>query len=77
MLKNISEPDNKLSKFESKQHQLPLPRYPRLAASVNHYQNEIIFSQEGRNFVFKVNGKTNKALQKIEYEALFLISGLS
>ncbi|BAY86753.1 hypothetical protein NIES267_62640 [Calothrix parasitica NIES-267] len=64
MLQDISEPGNKLSEFEIKQHQLPLPRYPRLAASVNHYQNEIIFSQEGRNFVFKVNCKTNKSLRK-------------
>lgn len=65
MLQNISESDNKLPEFEGKEHQLPLPQYPKLAASVNQYQNKIIFSQEGRDFAFQINSKTEKALQKV------------
>ena len=65
MLDNISETDAKLPEFEGKQHQLPLPVYPKLAASVNQYQNQIIFSQEGRDFAFQVNAQSEKALQKV------------
>ncbi|MBV6627146.1 MAG: hypothetical protein KI793_30115 [Rivularia sp. (in: Bacteria)] len=65
MLNKISTTDKKLSEFEGKQHKLPLPQYPKLTASVNLYQNQIIFSQEGRDFAFQVNAQTEKALQKV------------
>jgi len=42
------ERDLKPEEFKSKQQQLPLPTYPKLIASVNRYQDRIIFSQEGR-----------------------------
>lgn len=65
MLNNILESDTKLPEFQGKQHQLPLPLYPKLAASVNQYQDKIIFSQKGRDFAFQVNSRTVKALQKV------------
>ncbi|AFY52802.1 hypothetical protein Riv7116_0194 [Rivularia sp. PCC 7116] len=65
MLDNISVTDAKLPEFEGKQHKLPLPQYPKLAASVNQYQNQIIFSQQGRDFAFQVNSQSEKALHKV------------
>ncbi|MGB3637878.1 MAG: hypothetical protein WBA39_09935 [Rivularia sp. (in: cyanobacteria)] len=63
--KSNSEPELKLQGFEGKQQQLPLPQYPKLAASVNSYQEQIIFSQEGRDFAFQINSQTGDKLKKI------------
>ncbi|MEO1373364.1 MAG: hypothetical protein AAFW70_03370 [Cyanobacteria bacterium J06635_10] len=63
--KSNLEPELKLQGFEGKQHQLPLPQYPKLAASINSYQEQIIFSQEGRDFAFQVNSQTGNKLKKI------------
>lgn len=60
-----SEPELKPQEFKGKQQQLALPLYPKLAASVNSYPDKIIFSQEGRDFAFQLNGQIEKALQKV------------
>jgi len=60
-----SNSDSKLEQFKGKQHKLPLPQYPKLNASINRYQNEIIFSQEGRDFAFQINGQAEKSLHKV------------
>ncbi|GEM_PF-1575534 len=59
------ERDLKPEEFKSKQQQLPLPTYPKLIASVNRYQDTIIFSQEGRDFGIEINGSTVEKLKKI------------
>ncbi len=63
--KSNLEPELKVQGFEGKQQQLPLPLYPKLAASVNSYQEQIIFSQEGRDFAFQINSQTGDKLKKI------------
>jgi len=64
--KNLDlEVNSKLPEFKGKQHQLPLPQYPKLAASVNSYQNRIIFSQSGRDFAFEINYQTGEIIKKI------------
>ena len=67
------EPELKLKGFEGKQQRLPLPLYPKLAASVNSYQDKIIFSQEGRDFAFKINRQTGDKLKKV----LIMMDGTS
>ncbi|MEM9922993.1 MAG: hypothetical protein AAF915_04460 [Cyanobacteria bacterium P01_D01_bin.50] len=59
------EPELKLQGFEGKQQQLPLPQYPKLAASINSYQDRIIFSQEGRDFALQINSQTGNRLKKV------------
>ncbi|MGB7444061.1 MAG: hypothetical protein WA919_23595 [Coleofasciculaceae cyanobacterium] len=39
--------------------------YPRLACKVNYYQEQLIFSQDGREFVWQVKGFPEKILQKL------------
>jgi hypothetical protein len=63
--KSNFEPELKLQGFEGKQQQLALPEYPKLAASVNRYEDKIIFSQEGRDFAFSIDSQTGDRLIKI------------
>ena len=63
--KSNLEPELKLQGFEGKQQKLPLPLYPKLTASVNSYQDRIIFSQEGRDFAFRIDSQTGDRLKKI------------
>lgn len=69
--KSNLEPELKLQGFEGKQQQLPLPIYPKLTASVNSYQDRIIFCQEGRDFAFRIDSQTGDRLKKI----LFVMDG--
>ena len=63
--KSNFESELKLQGFEGKQQQLPLPDYPKLAASVNSYEDKIIFSQEGRDFAFRIDSQAGDRLKKI------------
>lgn len=63
--KSNLEPELKPQGFKGKRQQLPLPLYPKLAASVNSYEDRIVFSQESRDFAFQINGKTGERLKRI------------
>jgi hypothetical protein len=63
--KSNLEAELKPQENKGKQQQLPPPLYPKLAASVNSYQDRIVFSQESRDFAFQVKGKTGERLKRI------------
>ncbi len=59
------EQELKTKEFQGKLQKLSLPLYPKLAASVNSYEDRIVFSQEGRNFTLSITAKTGEKLKRI------------
>lgn len=51
--------------FQGRNQQRPPVLRPRLACKVNIYKDQIILSQDGRDFGFQINGKSGETLQKL------------
>lgn len=51
--------------FQGRNQQLPPVMRPRIACKVNIYKEQIILSQDGRDFCFQINGRTRETLQKL------------
>lgn len=50
---------------QGRNQQHPLVLRPRLACKVNIYKEQIILSQDGRDFGFQINGKSGEKLHKL------------
>ncbi|NEO48920.1 MAG: hypothetical protein F6K55_34450 [Moorea sp. SIO4A3] len=61
---SVLEPELSEGKFQEKKPQQPSVLRPKLACKVNYYQDQLIFSQDGRDFAFQVNSQSGKILKK-------------
>ncbi|MBW4641947.1 MAG: hypothetical protein KME23_02825 [Goleter apudmare HA4340-LM2] len=59
------EADLSVQGFQGKKQQFSPVLRPQLACKVNFYQNKIIFSQNGQDFVFPTTAQSEKILKKL------------
>ncbi len=61
---SVLESELSEGKFQERKQQNPSVLRPKLACKVNCYQNKLIFSQDGRDFVVQINSQSGKILKK-------------
>lgn len=59
------EPELSNQGFQGKNQQTPPVLRPRIACKVNIYKEQIILSQDGRDFGFQINERARETLQKL------------